>query len=195
MRSLRRIMLALLATALVAAGVPSASWGAVEPPSPDNPRLVSTTTIPMTVVGYDLAVAKANGYTIKFTADGTPYSVKTNRLLTSGGATTQNLVTGNCGSSYVWLKDIGDKKYQVSTGFGVTVAAVQYNWYANVIGPNYNYTHTWGGGLLFANTWSGTAVGLVNNGGYHTVKASGHAILSNGLVCNSLGPIDTQAIY
>lgn len=194
MRSLRRIMLAALTAALVAIGLPSTGWAAE--PSPNNPQLVSTSTVPMTVVGYDEAVARANGYTIRFTADGTPYSVKsTTRLGGAGGVTTQNLVTGNCGSSYVWLYDIGDKKYQVSTGFGVTVSAVQYNWYANVIGPNYNYTHTWGGGLWFSNTWSGTAVGLVNIGGTYTVKATGHAVLSNGLICNSLGPIANESIY
>ncbi len=54
-----------------------------------------------------------------------------------GGVTPQNIVPGNCGASYVWLFDVGDKKYQVSTGFGVTVSAVQYNWYATMIGPNY----------------------------------------------------------
>lgn len=74
------------------------------------------------------------------TDDGTPYSVKTTtRLGGAGGVAPQNLVTGSCGSSYVWLCDIGDKKYQVSTAFGVTVSAVQYNWYADVIGPSYNW--------------------------------------------------------
>jgi hypothetical protein len=77
----------------------------------------------------------------------------------------------------------------------VTVSAVQYNWYATVIGPSYNYTRTWGGGLWFSNTWSGAAVGMVNIGGRHTVQATGHPVLSNGLICSSLGPFGNEAVY
>lgn len=66
--------------------------------------------------------------------------------------------------------------------------------YADVTGPNYSYRHTWGDGPFFANVWQGNAVGLVNVGGWHSARVSGHAVLSNGAICTSLHPIGTEAI-
>lgn len=167
-------------------------------PSSQTPRLMSVTRVDMVVAGFDAATAKAHGYTITTNAKGQQISVPTAAAATSsatGSATPDNVVSGNCGSSYVFLYDIGSKKYRVATGFGVFHSAVGYLWRANVIGPRYNYTHRWSGGLLLRRTWSGSAVGLVNVAGFHTVKASGYTALSNGAICYSLGPIDTEAIY
>jgi len=36
---------------------------------------------------------------------------------------------------------------------------------------------------------------MVNIGGTYTVQATGHAVLSNGLICNSLCPIDNETVY
>ena len=180
-----------LATATAATVGPGALHGTVP---------TEVTVVGMTVTGFDATVAAQNGYEIRTDSAGRQYSAPqgSSTLAPAPGdlsVAPYNVVTGNCGSSYVYLYDIGDKKYRVSTGFGVVAPAVGYTWSANVVGPRYNTTHRWTGGLFFRRTWQGAAVSLVNVAGVHTARASGWAVLSNGAICRSLGPIDNEAIF
>ncbi|MBO9556618.1 hypothetical protein [Cellulomonas sp.] len=154
------------------------------------------TAQPMVVVGYDPDVAKAHGYAIRFTAEGMPYAVKSGPHLTTGrGATPDNIVTGNCGSSWVFLYDVGALRYSVDTGFGLVSAAVSYSWAANVVGPAYNYTPAWSGALLLKTAWSAQGARSVSLPGTYSAKSSGTAVLATGVICRSQGPVANQAIY
>ena len=62
--------------------------------SPDGTRV----TVPMTITGFNAAVAKAHGYVIRTDAQGREYSVKAG---TPDAVSPDNTVYGNCGSSYI----------------------------------------------------------------------------------------------
>jgi len=62
--------------------------------SPSSPRTVRI-TVPMRIIGFDAAVAKAHGYVIHTDSHGRAYSVKAG---TASAATPNNRVYGNCGS-------------------------------------------------------------------------------------------------
>jgi hypothetical protein len=176
----RRVASAML-VALVAALLISAA-----PASATTSQGADTVELPMTIVGFDPKVAAANGYPT------TAPSAARGSLSTLDDT---GIVTGNCGSSFVTLKDVGVRKYTVITGFGVPYAAVSYSWSVNVVGPNWNKTHPWGGGLAFRTTWEGTVTNVVGTGGWCSAKASGTAVLSNGWICKSGGPIANETIY
>lgn len=144
--------------------------------APNDP---ATIRIPMTVVGFDPEVAAANGYP----------------AVPPVSAFSTDVVTGNCGYSSVSLRDVGSKKYTVVTGFGVAPAAVSYTWSVRVTGPKWDKTHRWSGGLALRTTWQGQVTNVVNTGGWYVAKATGTAVLSNGFVCSSGGPVTEEAIY
>ena len=171
----RRLASALLAALVLAILIPAGPALAARSPGADS------VVLPLTIVGFDPAVAAANGY---------PTSPP---VFVSPAAT--DTKTGNCGFSSVSINDVGVRKYTVNTGFGVPYAAISYSWAVNVVGPNWNVTHKWGGGLAFRNTWEGTVTNVVSTGGWYTATASGTAVLSNGWVCRSAGPSARETIY
>ena len=153
----------------------------------------------MALVGFDREVAAANGYEIRTDAQGVEYSVPigtpSQETLGGGLVTPQTTVTGNCGSSYVELYDVGTLRYHMKTGFGVTQAVVSYSWSVTITGPAYSRTYSYGGGLLLRNNWDATQTANVVNGGWYSAKAVGSATTPAGAVCASLGPISTEPIY
>lgn len=109
----------------------------------------------------------------------------------AGGVSPLSIVNGDCGSSWVWLYDVGRLKYRVDTGFAVQTSAVHYSWKATVGGKS----HTWSGGLAFRVGWPASASGTVSSAGYYLAYATGTVTLSNGLVCKSLNPVDGENLY
>lgn len=101
---------------------------------------------------------------------------------------------GSCGMSYVYLIDVGDRKYTVRTGFAVSQSAVAYSWAVRVIGPDWSRRHRWRGSLAMRRSWAGHKTRLVPRAGHFTPLASGRAVLASGTVCTSGGPIDDQVI-
>lgn len=184
----------------------------------DDTSSVDVVESPMRYVGFDPEYAIAAGLDVFYEADGIPRLVDfpdlpamdADQLKSDaigalidqapakyGDVTTDGVVVGNCGSSYVFTYDIGPKKYSVETGFQTTIPSISYSWKVDVIQPAsaYNYTHTWGGALALRTVWGGVAVGTVSNGGWATARASGWSLLSNGLICDGLGPIDSTPVY
>jgi hypothetical protein len=106
-------------------------------------------------------------------------------------------VYGNCGSSYITLMEKPDG-YPVAmqTGFTVVEPAIGYDWSASVTGPDYSFNYESSGGLFFDSSW---------NGGYQSSQdqatgiylaevdpAGSDAILLDGTVCVSGGPVDAE---
>jgi hypothetical protein len=97
----------------------------------------------MTVAGIDDEIAASagnkviikNGYKILLNGI-TGGEITRIRLLSSSSqieATPKNAVTGNCGTSYFYLKNIGKGRYQFSTGFDlVTGKAKDFSWQIQV---------------------------------------------------------------
>ncbi len=108
-----------------------------------------------------------------------------------------NIVIGSCGESWVFMYDVGVREYQVQTGFRTNQPSVGYTWMTNVIQPAsaYNHNHRWHGALAMNLVFSMQATATVRTGGWATAKATGYSVLWNGLLCQSLGPIDSEAIY
>ena len=89
-------------------------------------------------------------------------------------------------------------KYHVDTAFSVNAPAISYSWAVQVTGPGgYLKNHTWGGGLFFRTTWTGTADANIaqNQAGLFTAYTSGSAALANGLICQSNHPTDLIYVY
>ena len=160
----------------------------------------------MVVVGFDPDVARANGYEIGTRPDGTQYAigadtsaaaVSPSQIALPEGVSPANVVTGDCGSSYVNLYDVGTRKYRVDTGFGVYWPTVAYTWSTNVIAPSaaYNYTHRWHGLLAGNYSFPMTSTATISRGSWTTAKTAGYTTHANGNICRSLGPISTEAIY
>jgi hypothetical protein len=155
-------------------------------------RLVYTA---MHSAGFDANVAAAHGYEIRTTADGKQYSVLKGA---ADNVTPFNVVTGDCGRSWVWEDGVGSARVLLDTGFNVYTSTVGRQW--NVILDDNGGTSTQGfsGGATGA-YWdsSRTVGGLTRGPGYAHINSNGSnfAILSDGNVCYSGGPSDSTTIY
>ena len=137
----------------------------------------------MTIVGFDPAVARANGYPTRSTG---------------GDVRAQGQVFGNCGFSYVDLYDVGPRRYHMDTGFGLKLAAVKYKWSVRITAPSYAKTWKYSGPLAFRTTWTNSPDGYdtIPVAAYASaIVTTGTAILVNGVVCASGQPTDLEAIY
>jgi hypothetical protein len=182
MRTAIRLLgsVALVVVSLVA--VPTAAQAA-----PSGEAGITTTTLGMTIVGFDPAVAKANGYEVRTGSDGKQYPV-----MKGGGVSTNvtGTVYGNCGSSYVTLTALGNRKVLIETGFNVIAPAYDYSWTVHVI-DNYGASNKYWGSALNPPrpSWLGTNLFTSSGTGYMWAGVtSGVALLTNGWVCYSGNP-------
>lgn len=153
--------------------------------------------IPMVAVGYDPAVARANGFELRRSPSGQAISVKRGHPTSSGTTVPLGTVGGDCGYSSVSLSNPSNLTYKVQTGFLVYTRAVGYSWSVQVTGPGYARTHKWGGLLRLASSWTGSATATIapRQRGEYFAYASGSATLVNGLICRSNNPADVEAIW
>lgn len=186
---MKRLFAAVVFGILVttSAGTAASAKAPAPQPTPEpTPILVESHVADMVYVGFDPAVARANGYAVAYGTDGNPYSIQT-----QGNVQPYNMVNGNCGSSWVYLYDIGEKKYRVTTGWASPYSAVYYTWNAPVGGVN----HFFSGSLAFRTSWQGSRTGYVPIPGWYLASAAGVVTFSNGHICASDGPLDTEAIF
>lgn len=151
-------------------------------------------TTPMKIVGFDAAVARAHGYVIRTDSRGRTYSVKAGAAAT---ATPDNVVGGNCGSSYLWEFGVGNHAVDVQTGFSVNTPAVIFWWKYWMRDPGGTSNHTFGGGLNFEYGWKDDSRwGALTPGPANAwVDGGSDAILVDGVVCTTAGPGDSTYIY
>ncbi len=173
MRKVRYLCASLLAVvgALLSPAVALAATQPVPTP-PTAPSVINVTE--MTVTGFDAATARKYGHS---------------------AVQPQNVVGGNCGSSYLFL-DPRPRVFFIRTGFSLTTPAVSYSWAVDGFGPT-GFRATWDGGLFFRTTWDGTASrGNLAPGFYNAIVSSpSYALLANGLICSSAHPTDAKPVF
>lgn len=179
-------IVALVSAAMVGAGGAGASADIA-----DDRGEARTTKVTkgMTVVGFDRAVAEANGYEIVTLPDGTQASVKKGEM-TAAGSTT---LYGNCGHSYVELYNgsgVGQADFR--TGFYTSIPAISYRWWVVVRDNNGTSNRNYGGGLSWQSNWtSGWQTLWLYPGGnaWATVMPEDSwALTTAGTICVSAGP-------
>ncbi len=158
--------------------------------APDGTRV----TVPMTITGFNAAVAKAHGYTIRTDAQGRQYSVKSGAGDAIGP---NNVIDGNCGSSYIYEYAVGNHAVDIQTGFNITTPAVAYYWKYWMRDGGGTSSHSHGGGLALRTSWSDDERWGALTPGYATswVDTGSDALLDNGGVCTSGGPSASTDIY
>ena len=146
-----------------------------QPEAVQSERLISSTTVPMKVIGFDSKVAAAHGFAIRRDSKGRLTSVPVGQSTSSLDTVLApaNVITGPCGSSFVEIYDVGSLKFRVHTGFGVNSRAINYVWHVNIVGPRYNDTPRWRGGLFFSSTWEANHYADVTTRGTYSAKARG----------------------
>lgn len=176
----------VVAAVLVSVGTPSYA-SETEPALP--PEAIVT---PMTVAGYDEAVAEAHGFEIVTHADGSVESVPVTPEAISVSQAAENVqargeVHGNCGSSFVYADRSGR---MVTAQHGYIVAMPVWNrvgWsvsFATAYGVTTVYTPD-GPSPAFWQESSGTILPIATTG---TAIASGDVIQIDGTICVSGNP-------
>lgn len=145
--------------------------------TPASPRAVMI-VMPMRVIGFDPAVAKAHGFSTK------------------SPIRPDNTVYGDCGSSYVKITPTGNAHGLIQTGFTVDEDAVSYSWTVHVIDDYGVSNKHWSGTLLFRTSWVGTNDFHSTGPDWAFVEVTyGVAVMWNGDVCYSEGPWDQEYLF
>jgi hypothetical protein len=171
----------------------------------------------LSISGIDEQVAKAagnqvvirNGY--KVLIDGnTGREIARIRTNLSPGIidpSPRNAVVGNCGTSYLYIQNLGGKKYQFSTGFDLTVGKSRdFSWQILVNSqwtyPNsgsYNFQWSDSGPMLLTTHWtSGWKVdqSTAPSGSLHVGRVlKGIVYRSDGVICTSGYPTASAYVY
>ncbi|GAA1571323.1 hypothetical protein GCM10009678_62540 [Actinomadura kijaniata] len=150
----------------------------------------------MTLVRFDAAVAKANGYKIVTYANGDQQSVPIARnskkpkspILRHGkGVKAANSdydkVVGNCGTAWIAVRQTARNKVQVGTGFTVSSPAISYGWKIKLSDRNGTSAQSAGGALAARTQWARTWSNLNQYGWTFDHVEKGAAHLANGGVC------------
>jgi hypothetical protein len=194
---------AVAATATALAGVAQAlpaSASTVQARTAAVPHVVKV-TVPMKVTGFDAAVARAHGYVIRTDAQGREYSVQAGAAATASASadavSPDNVIDGNCGSSYLYEYAVGNHAVDIQTGFNVTTPAVAYWWKYWMRDPGGTSSHTHSGGLAARTSWADDERwGALTPGPASAwVDTGSDALLDNGGVCTSGGPSSSATIY
>ncbi|HEX4254301.1 MAG TPA: hypothetical protein VH089_04380 [Streptosporangiaceae bacterium] len=208
MRKPTRLAAGVVAAAAVAAGAVQALPAGASTAAPNGTRVTAVldgtrvtaspdgtrVTVPMTITGFNAAVAKAHGYVIRTDAQGRQYSVKAGA---PNVVSPDNTVYGNCGSSYLYEYAIGLDQVEIETGFNVNTPAVAYWWEYSMRDGGGTSSHTRAGGLAARSSWGDNERwGALTRGPASAwVDSGSDAILVNGDVCTSGGPSDSTTIY
>ncbi|MEV7042320.1 hypothetical protein [Amycolatopsis sp. NPDC051061] len=180
------------AVALSTAGVAYASTPDVAgAQAPATHRVHST----MRSVGFDAEVAAAHGYEVRTAPGGQQYSVP--KGTAAGNVGVFNIVTGKCGSSWVYVSGIGNAQVQLDTGFSVYANVVSRQWRVGLSDNGGTSTQNFSGGATGAiSAWTRIVGGLTRGPGSAFIRSNGSnfAILTDGNVCYSAGPSDSTTI-
>lgn len=178
---------ALLAAVVSLVGLSAATAGtASAAQAPFTVRI----TDPMRVVGFDAAVARAHGYTVKTAPDGHQYA------LAKGALQPATTVDGNCGSATLDYTATGGKAATVYTGFTVDDGAWEFNWSVAVTDDAGVGTENWGDPLASRTQWYDTWITHHSVTGYSfATVTSGAALLDNGDVCAAAPVSASTTLY
>lgn len=178
MKWMRALVASASAGTLLAACVAGTAGAQPSSPLPDSPIEAPSRTA-MTVQKEVSAVTKGDEVVVtldngkSFTIPAAEYRQAQSRVKQSRarhGVQPQNTVFGNCGYSYTYLYDWGNRTYRLAVGFHVDAPAIDYSWGAYVNGAGstyYEYHYTAGGGLAWRTNWAGGHTGTVPRADYY----------------------------
>jgi hypothetical protein len=154
-------------------------------PSPGPPAGAATTD--MHVVGFDAAIAIANGYEVRTAPDGRQFPVTAGADLAD---TPLNVVGGNCGFSYVYEYGIGNRAVELYTGYSVIAPVYQWHWTVRLDDRGGSSYRHFDGGFNWGIWQTDRVVGGLTRGGARAtvIRGLSVAFLVNGWVCYSGGP-------
>jgi len=178
---------ALLAAVVSLVGLSAATAGtASAAAAPYTVRI----TVQMHVVGFDAAVARAHGYTVKTAPDGHQYSVA------KGAIVPATTVPGNCGTATMDYTATGGKAATVYTGFTVDDGAWLFSWNVAVTDNAGVGTNSWGDYLASDHQWYVTWPTHHSVTGYSWAQVtSGSAFLDNGDTCAAAPVSASTTLY
>ena len=187
------------------AAVAFALLGAAGPVMAASTSTTATTTTAMYSGGWDAAVAQAHGFQLE-TINGQTVSVpvtaaakqlvSSSNSLSSSAIKPDNTVTGNCGSSTVTTIYEGSGRVKVLTSYIVRLPSVDQSWYVTLTSVGGAFLDEMNfSGLNGSTHWVGApqtspASTIAEQGGDAQVTFGSFAILDDGDVCFSGGPID-----
>lgn len=162
-----RLSVALFAGVILSAGTTPALASTVLS-TDSSPQIVAVHQTPMTLQhqvsalhrGTTVVVTLDNG--AKFSIPAAEYDRAQQRA--AQVVQPQDTAFGDCGYSYTYLYDWGNRQYRLAVGFHVDSSAVDYYWDAEVQGAGshrYNYHYSAGGGLAWRSDWAGGHTGTV----------------------------------
>jgi hypothetical protein len=157
------------------------------------PVRTTLTQTEMHVVGYNAAIAAANGYEIRTAPGGRQYSVKTG---TPTDAAPQDEVGGDCGTSWLYETAQGGLTVYVETGFSVIAPTVDLYWNVTLNdqggSSTLHYPSRATNGYWVYNRYVG---GLTAGKASSVVDPGSWAQLNNGDICYSGSPSAGTTIY
>lgn len=171
----------------------------------------------MMIIGFDREIANQHGYEIVDLPDGVTASVPFDRVADAiagryrpeVGVLPTNyapndvgfgLLEGDCGVSWVQLGALGASSAELVTGFDVVAPIVSMNWNVGIHdnGGSSNQHFEQSQGFTMGNGWRSEfrMLGLTPGPADATVEwFTSYALLANGWLCFSLGPIAITTIY
>lgn len=182
----------LLAAVGAAVSIPAQASAASVASAP-TPQLLRSIATPMHVGGFDPAVARAHGYEVRTSPDGTQYPVKSG---SSATVTPDNVVSGDCGFSYVYEYGIGNRAVELYTGYSVVSSVYQWYWQVRLDDRGGSSYRNWAGGANNGIWQVDQVVGGLTRGGARATVISYNSVafLDNGWICYSGGPFATTTI-
>lgn len=182
----------LLAAVGAAVSIPAQASAASVASAP-TPQLLRSIATPMHVGGFDPAVARAHGYEVRTSPDGTQYPVKSG---SSATVTPDNVVSGDCGFSYVYEYGIGNRAVELYTGYSVVSSVYQWYWQVRLDDRGGSSYRNWEGGANNGIWQVDQVVGGLTRGGARATVISYNSVafLDNGWICYSGGPFATTTI-
>ncbi|WP_370947041.1 hypothetical protein AB5J62_05665 [Amycolatopsis sp. cg5] len=201
MKSKAKRFVQLTVTALGAAGISAltlvAPAGAAPAPAGESAGQQQELRQGMYVAGFNEEVAKANGYKIVTYPNGDRQSVPADpdsklpkSPILSHTANTDaapansdyDRVQGNCGSSWIAVRQTGPSNVQVGSGFSVYTGTVSHSWTVALSDAN-GTSHQSGPSRPTNGTWAWTWSNLYQRSYTFDHVSSGVAQLVDGVVC------------
>jgi hypothetical protein len=114
-----------------------------------------------------------------------------------GTVSPMGVVSGTCGTAYLYLTNPSSLTYTVRNGFSLVSPAISYSWSSTVTGPGYAYTKPSSGGLALRTSWvdEWSRTIAASQRGSFFASAHGTTIMANGGACQSAIPTDISDIF
>jgi len=209
----RRVLAALSVVGVVALLTPAAAAAARQQPTSalgTDATRVSVVELPMVVGGIDEEQAKRAGNRVvhndgyRVLLDGRTGAelarVPTSSPSVTGGSPgTLGVAQGECGISYIYMRDAGsyNNVFEFRTGFDIIYNAFDFTWFVLFDGPD-TYSGSWAdsGPKWPSKSWtSGWKSEYTTDDGWHVGEVSlGIAYATNGTICFSYGPSEAVIV-